>query len=126
VKHALKVKYYIRYADDFVVLSPARDQLVKMLPLIERFLRIRLNLILHPDKVLIKTLASGVDFLGWVHFPDHRVLRSATKRRMLRKIAENPNGPTIGSYYGMLSHGNAHTLSTLLQERLAKLEQRRG
>ena len=31
------------------------------------------------QKVSIGTLASGVDFLGWAHFPDHRVIRTATK-----------------------------------------------
>ncbi|MDO8576424.1 MAG: reverse transcriptase/maturase family protein, partial [bacterium] len=88
VKHKLKVKYYIRYADDFVFLSPSRRRLDGVLVSIEHFLRMRLNLNLHPDKVSIATFASGVDFLGWVHFSDHRVLRTATKRRMFRRLSE--------------------------------------
>jgi hypothetical protein len=36
--------------------------------------------------VFIKTISSGVDFFGWVHFPDHRVFRCATKRRIMRRI----------------------------------------
>jgi hypothetical protein len=59
----------------------------------------------------IKTLASGVDFLGWVHFPDHRVLRTSSKRRMFRRIEEvNRKDATIQSYLGLLSHGNARKL----------------
>ncbi|HEY5221118.1 MAG TPA: reverse transcriptase/maturase family protein [Candidatus Paceibacterota bacterium] len=108
VKHTLKAKQYIRYADDFVILSPNRDWLRIVLLEISYFLQDRLKLQLHPDKVFVKTLASGVDFLGWIHFPDHRVLRTATKRRMMRRISGNPSRPTIHSYRGMLSHGNAH------------------
>lgn len=52
------------------------------------------------------TFASGVDFLGWVHFPDHRVLRGATKRRMVRRIKERPESETLQSYLGLLKHGN--------------------
>ncbi len=75
------------------------------------FLQERLQLKLHPDKVFIKTLASGVDFLGWVHFPSHRVLRTSTKRRMVKNLKGNSTPETIASYRGMLSYGNAHRLA---------------
>ncbi|MCI0553673.1 MAG: hypothetical protein L0287_22225, partial [Anaerolineae bacterium] len=81
-----------------------------ILPEMERFLRERLRLELHPYKVFIKTIASGVDFLGWVHFPDHRVMRSATKRRMFRRLNEHPTIETFASYVGLMEHGNAEQL----------------
>ena len=31
-------------------------------------------------------MASGIDFLGWVHFEDHRVLRTSTKKKMFRNL----------------------------------------
>ncbi len=111
VKHKLKVKYYIRYADDFVILSCEKAELELLLPSIEMFLLGRLKLSLHPGKVFIKTLASGVDFLGWVHFINHRVLRTSTKRRMLRNLQSNPKVESITSYLGMLKHGNGYKLS---------------
>lgn len=110
MKHKLKVKYYIRYADDFVLLSEDKKYLENVLPSISEFLKGTLKLNLHPDKVFIKTLASGVDFLGWVHFPKHRVLRTATKRRMLKNVKKNAKLESISSYLGMLSHGNAYKL----------------
>ena len=110
VKHVLKAKYYIRYADDFVFLSEDQGWLEELLPRIDAFLSERLHLRLHPDKIFIKTFASGVDFLGWVHFPDHRVLRTATKKRMLRRVSEHPTNETIMSYRRMLRHGNAKKL----------------
>jgi retron-type reverse transcriptase len=110
IKHKLAARHYIRYADDFVLLSPDRAWLEAQLLPITEFLSKRLRLSMHPDKVYIKTAASGVDFLGWVHFSDHRVLRTASKRRMWRRIHEHPTVETLQSYRGLLSHGNAHKL----------------
>ena len=110
VKHKLKVKYYIRYADDFVILSEDKSELHNLIPKIRDFFQDTLRLELHPDKVFIKTLASGVDFLGWVHFPDNRVLRTATKRRMIKRIQDNLNPQTLNSYLGFLKHGNTYKL----------------
>ena len=110
VKHTLKARYYIRYADDFVIFSQDKVYFSALIPLIRRFLSEKLRLDLHPDKMSIKTIASGVDFLGWVHFPDHRVLRVSTKRRMFRRLCGEPSEESIASYLGLLSHGNAFTL----------------
>lgn len=116
MKHKLKAQYYIRYSDDFVVLSHKRNHLLEILPHIEIFLRDQLKLALHPDKVSISTLASDINFLGWVHFHDHRVLRTSTKRRMFKALNGNPEEATLMSYRGMLSHGNAHKLSKLIPD----------
>lgn len=112
VKHGLKAKYYIRYADDFVFLSHDRDWLGKLVSQIQQFLSERLRLELHPDKLFLKTVASGVDFLGWVHFSDHRVLRTASKKRMIRRVTGHPTEGTIASYRGLLTHGNAYGLTS--------------
>lgn len=109
-KHRLKAKCYIRYADDFVIFSEDRAWLESLVPRIAEFLHERLRLSLHPKKVSIGTLASGVDFLGWKHFSDHRVLRGATRRRMLRNMQDDSNGRRKASYVGMLEHGNAQGL----------------
>jgi RNA-directed DNA polymerase len=110
VEHRLKVRHYIRYADDFVILSRNREWLYNLVSQIQDFLRNHLCLELHPNKVFMKTIASGVDFLGWVHFPDHRVLRTTTKRRMIRRIQEAKKSATIQSYFGLLKHGNTRKL----------------
>ncbi|HVV38725.1 MAG TPA: reverse transcriptase/maturase family protein [Candidatus Paceibacterota bacterium] len=115
VKHTLKAKYYIRYADDFVLLSDYKKELQETVPYMELFLKEQLKLTLHQDKTFIKTFASGVDFLGWVHFPTHRVLRTSTKRRMFKRLQESKGQEraeaTRNSYLGLLSQGNAKLLS---------------
>src|SRR3989344_558276 len=115
MKRELKVKYYIRYADDFVILQNNKTELENLLPKISNLLSESLKLSLHPDKVYIKTLASGVDFLGWVHFPEHRVLRTTTKRRMLKNLQENPKKESRQSYLGMLKHGDTYKLEQKLK-----------
>ncbi len=106
VKHVLKAKYYIRYADDFVIFSNNKKDLQTLLMKIRIFLSLNLNLELHPNKVSINTLGSGIDFLGWVHFSRHRVLRTVTKRRMMKKVNEK----NVISYRGMLQWGNGWKL----------------
>lgn len=113
MKHKMKARFYLRYADDFAIVSHDRSSLSAMIPEIAGFLDAHLKLSLHPKKVSITAAASGIDFLGWIHFTDHRILRTATKHRMIRNLKE-PTEARIQSYRGMLSHGNAHGLSTLL------------
>lgn len=110
VKHRLKARYYVRYADDFVFLSRDRQWLERIIPAIRNFLDERLKLQLHPSKLFLKTFASGVDFLGWVHFFDHRVLRTSTKRRMMRRMRACPAPEVVQSYLGLLPHGNTFRL----------------
>jgi len=118
IKHQLKEKYYLRYTDDFVILSRDQERLKNLIPQINLFLANNLKLTLHPTKVLVKTFSSGIDFLGWVHFFNHRVLRTVTKKRMFTKIKEQPIPTIINSYLGLLKHGHAFKL----QERIRKLK----
>lgn len=123
IRHKIKAKYYIRYADDFVILSRDKDWLQGVLPKIDNFLQNRLKLNLHPVKVFIKTFSSGVDYLGLVNFTDHRVLRTVSKRRMFAKIklakeklnhgfiTEDSFNQTLQSYYGILKHCQGYKLS---------------
>lgn len=110
MKRTLKERHYIRYADDFVVLHENRVHLEGLLPKIAAFLGAELKLSLHHRKVSIKTFASGIDFLGWVHFPDHRVLRTTTKKRMMRRLRTACGSESLASYSGLLAHGNTHWL----------------
>jgi hypothetical protein len=117
IKHELKAKYYIRYADDFVIMNIDRPWLMEILPKIHGFLRDRLMLELHPDKISIRTLASGIDYLGWVHFPNYRVLRTSTKRRMFKNVKDKrEKSGTVQSYLGLLKHGNTYKLHSKIND----------
>jgi RNA-directed DNA polymerase len=115
VKHKLRAKYYIRYADDFVIMSRDKSELEHMLVQIKFFLTDNLKLDLHPNKVSITTLASGVDFLGWVHFSRHRVLRTVTKKRMLKNLRNNQKSLALKSYMGLLHYGNTYKIRSFIE-----------
>jgi len=117
MKQEIRAKYYLRYADDFAVLSDDKGYLEEILIKMEKFLNEELKLKMHENKVYIKTYASGVDFLGWVHFPYHRQIRTATKRKILRKLKGYPKPETISSYRGLLSHGDTYKLKKHIQSR---------
>lgn len=116
IKHAMKTKYYLRYCDDFVILSQSRIVLVCLISQISDFLTKELRLELHPRKIEIRKVIHGVDFLGYVSLPHYKVLRTGTKKRMIKKIAELRQSfnagkitkefleQSIQSYLGMLSH----------------------
>jgi len=85
-----------------------------------KFLKRNLKLHMNPNKVFIKTLSSGIDFLGWVHFPYRRVLRTSTKRRMFRKIKNNFKYQSLSSYAGLLRHGNCYEVKSELLKAVEK------
>jgi hypothetical protein len=127
VKHKLKVKNYARYTDDFVIVSDNIDYLQNILPSIRAFLKEKLLLDLHPRKVEIRRCTRGIDFLGYVVLPYHTVVRTKTKKRMMRKLREQVtrfrNGQineatlkgSLQSYMGVLSHADAHILGQELE-----------
>lgn len=116
LKRKLGVRHYIRYSDDFVILHENRQYLVDLIPRISTFLVEELKLTLHPKKVFIKNYSSGVDFLGWIHFPYHRILRTSTKRRMFRKLKHKHTKEAVTSYLGLLKHGNTYNLSKRVEK----------
>ncbi len=116
IKHNLRIKFYLRYCDDFIIVSDNAIYLKKLICLINEFLKNKLKLALHFDKILIRRYRQGIDFLGYVVFPYHRILRIKTKRRILKKIREKCQNfrdgliskisldQSIQSYFGVLSH----------------------
>ena len=123
VKHDLRAKHYIRYADDFIVMADNRDYLKKVLSQIDNFLNTELKLNLHPNKIHISDYYLGIDFLGYVVFPKYILPRTKTKKRIFRKLAEKSQKIKDGimspesleealqSYLGHLSHCNSYKLS---------------
>ena len=75
IKQALREKFYLRYADDFVVLNRRLKPLLKTKQRIKGFLKARLHLELNPHKTRIVFTNSGVDLLGYRIFYFHRLIR---------------------------------------------------
>jgi RNA-directed DNA polymerase len=127
MKHELKVRHYARYTDDFIVVSENREYLKNLIQPISTFLQTRLKLNLHPKKVQILNCNSGIDFLGIILFPYHRLIRKKTRKRMARKlkdkisqykdglVSEENLEQTFQSYLGVLSYANSYRLCRDIQ-----------
>lgn len=90
-KHILKIKYYIRYVDDFVILHEQKEVLKLYHQEIDSFLQQRLKLELHPQKSKIIPLDQGVTFLGFRVFHHHKLLRKSNWRAAKRRIISLKN-----------------------------------
>lgn len=110
VKISLREKHYLRYCDDFIILSESRERLSGVTQNIEGFLNSVLSLQLHPKKVFIRTWAQGIDFLGYVLFPHATVIRMKTATRMLKRANEF----NLASYLGVCSHADAFELEQIV------------
>lgn len=122
VKHKSKVKSYVRYADDFIILSDSKGYLKNLVNPISEFLKINLNLELHPKKIIFRKLNWGIDFLGYIILPYYILPRTKTKKRMLKKLTEKINdqnfNQSLQSYLGYLSHSNSYKLTQELKSDL--------
>jgi RNA-directed DNA polymerase len=86
VKHKLKSKHYLRYVDDFMILSKSKIQLIAWKKEVIIFLKQELILELHPDKSKIVNLSKGIDFVGFRNFYHYKLLRKRNKRNIQGKI----------------------------------------
>jgi retron-type reverse transcriptase len=94
VKHEHRVKYYIRYCDDFILLHRDKHYLKDMQAIITNFVADKLGMSLSKSDVF--PISQGIDFLGYRHFHDRILLRKSTAKRIKRRIESLP---------GRLKHG---------------------
>ncbi len=114
VKNRLRVRYYLRYTDDFVIVGENKKYLEELIVQIDSFLKNRLKLSLHPNKVCIRKYSQGIDFLGYVVLPYYKVIRTKTKKRITKKL----NKENLASYLGVLSHANSFRFKQFLLRKL--------
>jgi len=122
IKHRLKVKYYVRYVDDFIILAKNKETLHQLTEKIRFFLYDRLYFTLHPKKIRILPSYLGIDFLGYLIFKDHIRLRSynvKTFRKRLRrfqklylahKISQQKIQESITSWLAHAEHADTYNL----------------
>lgn len=86
VKHKLRVKYYIRYVDDFVILHRNKAILEKWREEIDDFLKGSLRIQLHKEKTRIIPLEKGITFLGFRIFRHYRLLKRSNTKRIWKRL----------------------------------------
>ncbi len=121
VKEQLRVKYYIRYCDDFVVFANSKKELNHIKVEIQNFLNTE-RLKLHENKTRVYRTTEGVDFLGYRIYPEYiKVRKSIVKayRKRLKTLERNYSKGKIGldkvkaslmSWIGHVKHANSYNL----------------
>jgi len=142
IKHQLKIKYYLRYVDDLLLLSQDTKQLVEWKNKISNFLWNKLELELHPKKQVLQSIYKGVNFIGFIIKPRHTFIRNRIVKKLKNKLyyfdkkiialdIEHPirtRTPelcddfrkmfaTVNSYYGQFRHTNAFKIKKHLYEK---------
>lgn len=114
IKQKLRVRHYVRYCDDFVMLTTSRNDGFDLAQKANLFLESHLKAELHPNKIHVYTWTQGIDFLGYVLLPHATILRPETARRAVRLITpENKS-----AYLGLCSHADAYAVSNLLRNKV--------
>ena len=131
IKYELKIKYYIRYMDDFVILHESKQELHQIKGQISFFLD-SMKLTLHPKKANIFPISLGIDFLGYKIFSSYRLVRKSTVKRFLKKCKKKFKGYNSGtieydklmesfnSWNAYMSHADSYALKNDLYQRYFK------
>jgi len=87
VKRELRVRHYVRYVDDMLLLSRSRAELIDWREKIGEFLEQRLRLRLRADMGEPERATEGIDFVGWRTWPTRRAVRRRTLESFDRRLA---------------------------------------
>lgn len=121
IKEIMRVKYYIRYCDDFVIFWNNKKELNNFKTIIQKYLA-TLGLELHTNKSRVYKTADGVDFLGYRIFPDYLRVRKSVVKRYRRKLEKMRLGyksekislpeihSSIQSWIGHVKHADSYNL----------------
>lgn len=122
MKEVIHVKHYYRYMDDICVFASNKEELHKILAIMEEYLRINLNLRIKDNYQIFPTFIRGVDFVGYRIFRTYTLLRKSTavelKRKMIKIRTKVESGHemnysewcSINSYQGWLKHCDSQRL----------------
>lgn len=126
-KHVLKIKYYVRYVDDILILSKDKEPLYEWLERMDEFLKTKLYLNFHPNKIKIKPIYSGINFVGGIILPFRtyprrmnvsnafKVAKHLKKMDSSMYFTEKSIAP-LNSYLGLFSHTDSYNLRKYLCE----------
>lgn len=111
VKESLRIRHYIRYVDDLVVIDPDPARLQAIADLFAKHLAAD-GLTVHPHKVRLQRVSAGVPWLGYVVWPHHVSAGAHLRRRHHRALREHEvegidRSEALRSYRAALAHTGA-------------------
>lgn len=116
-KRVLKCKHYLRYMDDIIILDNNKDKLAY----IKEQMRIKIeseNLKLNPKSKIAK-LKQGVDFVGYRHWKDKKLIRKQSLFRLRKCLKKGATQNQIASFYAHSKNTNSAEYINKLLRRIA-------
>jgi len=110
LKEVKGVKYYFRYADDFVLLSDNKQFLHQVLLDIKTYLKDNLKLEVKNNYQVFPISARGIDYVGYRIYHTHVLMRKSIKQRFARMMSYRRNQKSFVAYYGWAKHCNSNNL----------------
>lgn len=110
LKETKRVKYYLRYCDDIVILSNDKQYLHNLLADIREYLDINLKLTIKANYQVFPVKSRGIDFVGYRFYHTHILVRKGIKKNFIRMIRYRRNTRSIASYNSWLVHSNSKNL----------------
>ncbi len=111
IKEELRIKHYVRYMDDMIILHNDKTQLWQWFGEIKNYLEYNLRLRFN-NKTAVFNVNKGIDFLGYRQYPDKRILRKRVMIRNYRKFkkfmkidaSEDKIRKSLASLHGQCRH----------------------
>ncbi len=113
VKHVLKVKHFVRYVDDWVIVSESMAELRAHERAIAAFTESVLKLTIQAKKTIVGRVSDGVDFVGYIVRPHYVLVRRRVVwqyRRAMESAADTDKEKVAVSYQGHLLRANSYAL----------------
>ena len=105
IKRELKIKHYIRYVDDFVLVGLDKSEANCLKVKIEKFLKDNLELEL--SKFRIAKIKQGCNFVGFRTWQSMKFIRKHTLHNFSRKLKQNKMDSVI-SILGHAKHSSSY------------------
>lgn len=109
IKHQLKVRFYVRYADDLFLFLRHKGHAKYVKEQVRDYLQGKLNLACPENKSYIAHTSRGVDGLGYKIFWDHIQIKSKAKKRFENSILSKRNEQSVNSWLGYAKVANSDT-----------------
>lgn len=111
IKETLRVRYYLRYLDDFVIFCRTKAEANRMTKRIVAFASSKIGMKMHTPRIF--PVSEGLDFLGYVFYPGGQMFwRKSDKIKWIKNRSRVTNKKRLReldcSAWGMLKHGNKH------------------
>ena len=111
VKHQLKCRFYLRYVDDFILLSVDLNELRQWQAQINQFVSEKLALAINASAFRLAPAAGGVDFAGFIVRSNYKLVRRRVVGNLKERLRNIKTKLVRETHHYIVYHFHARTLA---------------